>query len=123
VLEQRNSALLSNSQPPEFGLLLIDAIEAKCDEQVRRKLLGFLRNGTHYMQNKFLIEDPLFVSSQYRNLSQLADLTAWTIRRKLRPSGGTYKDKVADKLWPYVESRLHRNNKGEWFGIAIKRFP
>lgn len=122
VLKARNGVLITNGQTPEHGLLLIDSINPEYDKKVRAKLLGPLRIGTFYMKNEYVIEDPLFVSSQWRNLSQIVDLVAWVIRRHFRPSHGS-KDMLADELFRYVELKLHRDSHDNWNGPGIKIFP
>ncbi len=122
VLDKKNAELSAKGLANEYGILLIDSVRPSYDLKVRRKLLGFLRSGTYYVNNRFLIEDPIFVSSQYRNLSQLVDLSAWVIRRKFRPSNSS-KDVLADSLFPHIEGKLDRDSSGNWNGVGLKIFP
>jgi hypothetical protein len=69
-----------------------------------------------HVKNRYLIEDPFFVSSQYRNLSQLADLTAWTIHR-IQLAGGHARDTLAADLFKMVEARFDRDKNGNYIGV------
>lgn len=122
VLEKKNKQLLTSGSASEYGLLLIDSVEKKFDRRTRSKLLCLMRGGTMYVQNAHLISDPVFVSSEYRNMSQLADLIAWTIRRYLRGTAG-WKDALAQELFPFIEPRLDRDDEGNWQGAGLKIFP
>ena len=42
------------------------------------------KSGTKFEKNNYLIEDPLFVNSEYRHLSQLADCVAYCVKKRFR---------------------------------------
>lgn len=73
-----------NGKDEQYGLLLIDSVNPKYDNKVRAKIRSLFENGTEYEKNEYLIEDPIFVDSSYRHLSQLVDCVAYCIRRHYR---------------------------------------
>ncbi len=64
------------NEPIDYGILIIDSVNNKYDEIVRKKVIKLLEEGTFYVENKYLIENPIFVISKYRNLIQLADFVS-----------------------------------------------
>lgn len=124
-LEKKNRELISNGLSNEYGLLLIDSVEKSFDRKLRAKILSFLTTGTFYSTNKFLIEDPLFVVSQYRNISQLTDLVAYCIRRKHRnvPSSNSMTDKKFEKYYKKIYNKFDTDDSGRVEGCGIKIFP
>ena len=53
--------------------MIMDTEGSKQDAKLRGKLTPILRNGTKYSKFQYLIEDPLFTDSKWRNLSQIVD--------------------------------------------------
>ncbi len=77
------------------------------------------------MNNKYLIEDPLFISSQYRNMTQLVDLIAFIVRRKYKTPVNL--DSVFNqnylRYFETIKSKFDTNENGEIIGSGIKIFP
>ena len=134
-LEKINFENFQKSNPMDYGLLMIDSVERKFDMKIRKHILDFYEYGSHYLKNKYLIEDPIFVKSHFRNLSQLADLSAFlTMRyfdiqkpqnekhRRSRPNhplNGTVERLFQEEMI----KKLFDNKKGKVYGYGIKFFP
>ncbi len=84
-LDQRNEAAVSRGNPPQHAILMVDAVQRKYDDRLRRKIRELLTNDRYYWKNRYIIEDPFFTRSSYRNISQLADAVAYCIRRCTDP--------------------------------------
>lgn len=127
-LAKENAKRISANQTPEVGILLIDSIETKYDNKIRRIYRDYLRTGTYYITNQYLIEDPLFVDSQYRNMSQIVDIVAHLVNRytnlKTKPKA-TWNDidDVIARGYQIVKSRFDTCPNGQIFGCGIKHFP
>ncbi len=80
-LDRENYKNYQNNLPMDYGLLMIDSVERKFDSKIRRHILNFYEDGSYYQNNKYLIEDPIFVKSHFRNLSQLSDTVAFITKR------------------------------------------
>jgi hypothetical protein len=108
----------------EHGILLIDAVERRHDARLRTKLVDFYRSGSHYVKNQFLIDEPIFVSSQYRNLSQLADFVAFVVRRYHREvKANNLPDALAREAFERIKNRFDTSPNGKLDGCGIKKFP
>jgi hypothetical protein len=121
-LTEANQHLQKANLPKQYGLLLLDAINTAYDLKVRKKYMRFFREGTEHVQNEFLLEDVLFVESHFRNLTQLADATAFCIRRNLRPSN-TYKDQKFAEYFNKIENLFNKDSNGNYKGSGLKIFP
>lgn len=127
-LEKANSKRINAGLPPEYGLLLIDSVQTVFDNAVRRKYKRFFSHGTYYLQNSYLIEDPLFVNSYYRNMSQLVDNVAYCLRRhfesrSLPSSQRTVIDDVVKEGLQSIKPRFDTCASGKIMGCGIKIFP
>jgi len=76
-LDVKNRDNVENGRFEEYGLMLFDSVNDKYDNKIRAKLRLLFESGTKFEKNNYLIEDPLFVNSEYRHLSQLADCVAY----------------------------------------------
>jgi len=117
-LEKQNE----KNELPEHAILLIDSVNTKYDQKRRDKLLPWIRRGTCYRNNKYIIEDPLFVTSSYRSLSQLTDCIAYCIRRKYRPSKKKL-DGYFDKFFEIIYKKIDKNKYGDIINAGLKIFP
>jgi len=73
-----------NNKTDQYGLMIEDTVSPKNDEMIRNKVHIIMADGTMYSKINYLIEDPLFTDSKWRNLSQLVDCVAYCIRRKFK---------------------------------------
>ncbi|MCL2148264.1 MAG: DUF3800 domain-containing protein [Methanomassiliicoccaceae archaeon] len=103
----------------EYGILLVDSVDRRYDNKVRSKIKELCREGSGRVDNRFLIEDPIFVESKYRHMSQLADCVAFCVRRRHRSKPSNPKDEETFE-------RFYRMIGGKVFkcdGCGIKVFP
>jgi len=121
-LERRNEQLLQAQFPPEYGIMITDSEGPKKDQNLRQKLFGMLRNGTLYSRLDYLIEDPLFTDSKWRNLSQLVDCIAFCIRRQFRSNPNNHHKPHWDKYYKQVITKFDTVN-GNYRGYGLKIFP
>ena len=122
-LEQQNKKNASKGRSPEYGIMIMDTEGSKKDRKLRDKLTVILRDGTRYSEFQYLIEDPLFTDSKWRNLSQIVDCIAYCIRRKYRtrskPSQST---SCWERYYSMIESKLPSKN-GSYIGYGLKIYP
>jgi len=103
----------------EYGILLIDSVDKKYDNKLRVKVRGLCQKGSGRIKNRYLIEDPIFVESKYRHMSQLADCVAYCIRKKFRSGPGDPLDtETFEKFYGIIEKRISGCK-----GCGIKLFP
>ena len=121
-LERENLLLIQKQHPPQYGIMIMDSEGVTKDQKLRKQLLTVLRYGTMYSESHYLIEDPLFTDSKWRNLSQLVDFIAYCIRKKYRkntPSFHTSKwESYYAKMAPKFDSPF-----GSYHGYGLKIFP
>jgi len=99
--------LANTGKDEEYGILMIDSVDEKYDNKLRIKIRELCKNETRRIKNRYLIEDPIFVDSKYRHMSQLVDCVAYCIRRKYRSKPGNPKDKETfEKLYPMIEKKI-----------------
>jgi hypothetical protein len=124
LLEKVNQARALAGEHPEHGILLFDRVEPRFDAKRRARLVSHYQHGSHYVKNKYLIEEPLFVDGQYRNLSQLADHVAYVLRRKFRPDRRENRmDHLCDQEYARLLPKFDRSATGRVDGYGIKVFP
>lgn len=122
LLERRNK---DEKKPNEYALLLFDSIRPVYDLKLRHKIIDMFRRGTYYNQNDYIIEDPLFISSSYRNMVQLVDCIAFCIRRKYRETSTkkSYLDIYFDRYFEIIKDKIDKDKHGKIDGYGIKIFP
>ena len=122
-INQQNQYLLQAGNPHEYCIMIIDSEGNIKDQKLRNKLIGMLASGTRYSKLDFLIEDPLFTDSKWRNLSQVVDCIAYCIRKKYRENNH---DTIHTKKWleyfSKIESKFHNKN-GYHLRYGLKIFP
>jgi hypothetical protein len=123
-LERKNEELFISQHPRQYGIMIMDSEGIKKDQGLRNKLIQILRGGTLYSHLPYLIEDPLFTDSKWRNLSQLVDNVAYCIRRNHR----TNRNMLAPttQKWESYYKKLESHFDapfGTYFGYGLKIFP
>ena len=78
--------------------------------------------GTYFQKSAFLIEDPFFVKSHFRNMSQLADLVVYCVMKRHREIR-TARDKLFDPFFELIKQKFDTNEVGRLYGCGIKIFP
>lgn len=106
----------------ECGIMLIDSVNPKFDNKLRLKIRGLFMTGSKHQKNNYLIEDPMFVDSSYRHLSQMVDCIAYCIRRNYRQKDVDPKEQETFKMWlDQIRCKFLRNI--EFDKYSIKVFP
>lgn len=107
----------------QYGILMIDSVNPNYDNKTRAKVRFLFKNGTRHVKNHYLIEDPIFVDSSYRHLSQLVDCVAYCIRRNFRKSKVDERERETfESFFNLIEPKLLKNGDNtEDCGLEI--FP
>lgn len=118
--QNKNSTVQS---PREYGMMITDSEGETKDQKLRKKLHQMLKEGTLYNKLDYLIEDPLFTDSKWRNMSQLADCVAYAIRKQYRSNNTssihtTNWSRYYSKIEPKFDSPY-----GSFVGYGLKIFP
>ena len=121
-LERENHELILAQYPQQFGIMIFDTEDPVKDQKLRRKLYGMLRQGTMYNMLNFLIEDPLFTDSKWRNLSQLVDCIAYCVRKRYRSNTPSLHTEHWETYFNKIEKKLD-SPFGSYFGYGLKIFP
>ncbi len=124
LLFERIDRFLEKQNPQEYGLAFIDKVNKKFDSNVRRTILDYCYHGTRYRDIQFILEDPIPVESHHRNMSQLADLSAWSIGRKHK-LGTTVNitDEKNEGYYSLIEQKFDTDLRGNAENCGIKFFP
>ena len=126
-IEMQNSKAIQSSLPVEFGIMIMDSEGLAKDQHLRNRLYDMLRFGTFYSRLTYLIEDPLFTDSKWRNLSQLSDCVAYCIRKYYRQNTGSYLQRTVhiphwNAYFKQVEKRFYSLNNS-YIGVGLKIWP
>lgn len=121
-VEKQNSISLENGNSAQFGIIIEDTEGEKKDEKLRNKMRTMLTRGTFYSNIEYLIEDPLFTNSKWRNLSQLTDCVAYCIRRNYKIPQNPKKAAVWQNYFNIMTPKLD-DNEGTYLGYGLKIFP
>ncbi len=123
-LDKVNEINVSMGIPIDYGILLIDSVNMRYDQLLRKKILELFEKGTYYIKNKYLIEDPLFISSQYRNLTQLVDLVSFIVRRRYRNnSSNSFFNQKYLHYFNLIQKKFDTDENGTIEGCGVKFFP
>lgn len=122
-IEKQNAKIILAQGSPQYGIMICDSYGLKADQRLRQKLYGLLQNGTYYCNLDYLIEDPLFTDSKWRNLSQIADCVAYCIRRQFRSSKNPLRDAYWGSYYKKVTKKFDANANGNYVGYGLKIFP
>jgi len=115
-IEKQNAKLIMAQSAPQYGIMILDSTNPKHDQILRQKLYGMLKSGTLYCKLEYLIEDPLFTDSKWRNLSQIADCVAYCVRRRFKASKTNTTQNVQwNNLFRKIE-KFDANENGNYFG-------
>jgi hypothetical protein len=121
-LERKNTLLMSKQHPPQYCIMIMDSEGETKDRKLRKRLLTILRHGTLYSQLQYLIEDPLFTDSKWRNLLQLVDVVAYCIRKKYRANTTSFQTQKWESFYAKMEPKLD-SPFGSYHGHGLKIFP
>ncbi len=121
----QNRILIDNDLSPQFGMLILDTEGEKKDLELRNKILFMLRSGTEYSNLEYVVEQPMFTDSKWRNLIQLSDCVAHCIRKKFklpRPVESNLHTEHWDRYYEQILPKFHNIN-GTINGVGLKIFP
>jgi len=122
-LAHQNHLLAESGNPHEYGIMIMDSEGSTKDQKLRNKLTSMLNHGTKYSELGYLIEDPLFTDSKWRNLSQVVDCIAYCIRKKHRKNNTNNMHLTYwEKYYSMIEKKFHSKN-GYYLKYGLKIFP
>lgn len=108
----------------EYCIMIIDSHTESYDKKLRDKILNFLKHGTYYVQNKFIIEDPIFTDSKWRGLSQLVDCTAFCVGRVINKRGSNEQlTSIFETYYKLIEKKFDTDHTGRIEGCGLVIFP
>lgn len=103
--------------------MMIDSVNSKFDNKIRLKVRALFMTGSEYQKNNYLIEDPVFVDSSYRHLSQLVDCIAYCVRRNYRFKETDSKEKETYGEWLNQIRDKFVGGPTQFEKYGIKEFP
>lgn len=121
-IDRKNEALIQLGMPPQSCIMITDSEGLKKDQRLRDKLYHMLRKGTMYSKLEYLIEDPLFTDSKWRNLSQLVDCVAYCIRKNYRQNTASDHTEKWKSYYKLIENNFDARNN-TYIGYGLKIFP
>jgi len=123
-LIKENSNLISASLSPQYCIMIIDSDNKRVDQLIRNKINVMMRDGTYYSELEYLIEDPLFTDSKWRNLSQLVDCISYCVRRFHRQGNRpSYKTSKWNGYYEKIISKFDTCADGKIEGCGLKIWP
>jgi hypothetical protein len=109
---------------PQYGIMIIDSCNSNYDNKLRKSIAEILRDGTCFCKLRYLIEDPLFTDSKWRNMAQLSDCVAYAIRKHFRtPSNPSFHDENWEKYYSMLLKKADKDETGKILGCGIKVCP
>ena len=108
-----------------FGILCVDSNSQNIVSEIKSIVQEFRKEGSMYLDSKYLIEDPFFVDSSMRNLTQLADFVAWFSKQWFNRYKGrtSTHDTFNIELFNNIIDRFDKTKNNEVFGAGIKIHP
>lgn len=122
-ITKKNKDAVLNRKYQEYGLMIEDTEGFKKDERLRNKLRSMLVDGTLYSKLGYMIEDPFFTDSKWRNLSQLVDCVAYCVRRKYKYNQSLGKKQIWDNYFSLISNEFDKSPTGDFNGFGVKIFP
>lgn len=111
---------------PQYGIVFMDAIQPKVDNKLKEKVRVLMKSGTEFSNNKYIIEDVVFIDSRYRALSQIVDVVAYCVRRhyrlKYKQSVDYREIEIFKKYMSMISPKIRKNN-GRINGAGFKVVP
>ena len=121
---RKNDQYIASKSPPQYGILIEDTEGPNKDAGLRNKVGDMLFNGTMYDHIDYLIEDPLFTDSKWRNLSQIVDCVAYCVRRNYMTNQNPIKKATWKGYFNQIYNKFDKPNAGTTsIGSGIKILP
>ncbi len=121
-IEKYLEKINKGNETDQYGIIIEDTVSRKYDEKTRNKVHSIMADGTLYSKINYLIEDPLFTDSKWRNLSQLVDCVAYCVRREFMSSQTAAKKQIWDNYFKTISTNFDSNGK-QYIGYGLKIFP
>lgn len=114
-----------SNELPEYAMFILDAIQPKYDKKVRAKILKYFKYGSEHAPNKYLIEDPIFSESHWKNHCQLVDCIALCVRRNFMfdPKKPSITNSKFKEFYSLIEKRFNKDKHGNIPGAGLVIFP
>lgn len=123
-LNKMNDMHIKNKNPLQYGMMIIDSVDESFDNKIRKKVSNMMKHGTLYLTLQYLIEEPIFIDSKWRNLSQLTDCVAYCIRRYYKhPVSKGYIQQKWVNYFTLINPVIDADANGNILGYGIKIFP
>ncbi len=121
-IEKYLEKINKGNETDQYGIIIEDTVSRKYDEKTRNKVHAIMADGTLYSKINYLIEDPLFTDSKWRNLSQLVDCVAYCVRREFMSNQTAAKKQIWDNYFKTISTNFDSNGK-QYIGYGLKIFP
>jgi hypothetical protein len=105
-MEKENVKLIQSNFSHQYCILLTDSEDIRKDQKLRIRLIEMLRRGTFYSKLNYLFEEPMFVNSKLRNLSQLVDCVAYCIRKHFRTCAPSIHTTNWERYYALIEPKF-----------------
>lgn len=108
----------------ELLLIIIDQTHYKHDAKLSRLLFHEIRSGiytSNWRVTQYVLPHPVFTDSKECKIIQLADLAAYTIRRRMFPRPRVGPMDFTRYYREYIEPKLDRCKNGRVAGCGLKR--
>ncbi len=123
-LSQQNRERIDRGLSVEYGIMIIDSCGLKADGKLRKKITAILKSGTAYSNLRYLIEDPLFTDSKWRNLSQLIDCIAYATKKMYKETlNPSFHDIYWWSYFKKIYGKFYCDKNGNPTGRGLKIFP
>ena len=122
--KENNKKKLLNEESYDSGVIYFDH-SLKEDKKRFQYINDFIKNGTYYKTNEYLVEDPIFVESTNRNFIQIADFLSYIIRRYIRSKiygKSNIVDKFTINAFGIIKNKLETSSSGVILGCGLKIF-
>ncbi len=123
--KENNRKKLINQDTYDSGIIYFD--KSLKEEATRFRFINdFIKNGSCYQQNEYLVEDPVFVDSINRIFIQITDIVSYIIRRHIRSkiyNKSNVIDNFTSQAFELIREKFDTSSKGKLIGSGLKIFP
>ena len=116
LIERYEHFLFDKPSETNNGLVFIDSSTKTPESEIKDLIYKLVRRGSTWQYIEHVIEDPIFLKSDRRNLIQLADMVAYCVNRheKNDPNFGNWFNDLKTKMY---------QPNGELSKYGLKEFP
>lgn len=116
LIERYEHFLLDKPSETNNGLVFIDSSTKTPENEIKNLMYKLVRRGSMWQDVEHVIEDPIFLKSDRRNMIQLADMVAYCITRH-KKNDPNFENWFAD-----LTRKMYQPN-GELSRYGLKEFP